>query len=127
MALDMSMYSSIIQDAHTCSMSVNTAVYQEKIKGEDVVLCLPPDQNDKCPVGIYAVFDGHAGVQAARFCRSNIVAELRRRLPQMACPPLDSPLFQSFAEHLQMAITSTFVALEMGALQCHTSANACRE
>lgn len=92
----------------------NAVAHAEVIKGEDVLLCVPPDLKEKCPVGIYAVFDGHAGVEAARYCSQHIIGELRKRLPQVPCPVLDSPLFQPYAEHLQMAITSTFLVLELG-------------
>ena len=79
-------------------------------KAEDRVLCLPELSGRLGGAGVFAVFDGHAGCEAAEFCARSLGPLLEEGLPQ-AAEDSGAPV-EAWAGEVRAALGDAFEALD---------------
>lgn len=66
---------------------------------------------DTAEYSLFAVFDGHNGVAAARLVADLLLEVLEERLPQGVPPPAGSPTWVPWREDVQLALVETLAEL----------------
>lgn len=66
---------------------------------------------DTAEYSLFAVFDGHNGVAAARLVADSLVPILEERLPQGLPPAATSPSWVAWREDIQLALVETMAEL----------------
>lgn len=66
---------------------------------------------DTAEYSLFAVFDGHNGVAAARLVADSLLGILEERLPQGVPPPGCSPTWVPWREDVQLALVETLAEL----------------
>jgi serine/threonine protein phosphatase PrpC len=80
------------------------------LKAEDRVLCLPELSGRLGGAGIFAVFDGHAGCEAAEFCARSLGPLLEEGLPRAA---EEGAPVEAWAGEVRAALGDAFEALDV--------------
>ena len=62
--------------------------------------------------GLFCVFDGHHGRDAALHCREELLDIMMALLPNGPCPSAADPAFASFCEEVQKALLVSFLQLQ---------------